>query len=177
MIDDYEVSRSSTAGEKCRLPSPAPPSLATFAIARVAYPTPPRSWLRTCDCDFVNLTKPPRRNPPGGFSYFPRLGRCLETSNNSVLMDKITMCSTVVICSWMTPRKKTILALAGCGLTNPQIAEYLGTNSKNVENQFSRICLKLDAANKTQAVVKALELGLLDHKLINFLAEEAATTV
>lgn len=47
------------------------------------------------------------------------------------------------------------------GLSNKQIGSKLGISDKTVRNHLSRIFKKLDAGNRTQAVMTAMKGGLL----------------
>src|ERR671921_721684 len=62
----------------------------------------------------------------------------------------------------LTPRELDVLRLMQLGRTNRQVAEELyisaGTAKRHVEN----IIGKLEVSDRTQAVVKALELGILE---------------
>jgi DNA-binding NarL/FixJ family response regulator len=46
------------------------------------------------------------------------------------------------------------------GLTNQQIAARLHLSAGTVRNHLGRLFPKLDAADRTQAAVRAVELGL-----------------
>ncbi|MFA5779365.1 MAG: response regulator transcription factor [Elusimicrobiota bacterium] len=61
----------------------------------------------------------------------------------------------------LTPREIEILELAKQGLINKEIAAQLHTTEKTVRNIFNNILQKLDAANRTQAVVKAIQSGII----------------
>ncbi len=62
----------------------------------------------------------------------------------------------------LTIRELEILQLLATGLTNPQIAEQLVIGSGTVKTHTLNIYRKLDVANRTQAIVRAQELGLLN---------------
>ena len=61
----------------------------------------------------------------------------------------------------LTPREIDVLRLLAAGLTNPQIAEQLVIGIGTVKTHTLNIYRKLDVANRTQAIVRARELGLL----------------
>ncbi len=61
----------------------------------------------------------------------------------------------------LTRREIEILRLIARGLTNPQIADELVIGAATVKTHTLNIYRKLDAANRTQAIVRAQELGLL----------------
>ena len=61
----------------------------------------------------------------------------------------------------LSNREINVLNLVARGLSNKQIAGKLGISDKTVRNHLSRIFRKLDAGNRTQAVMNAMKVGLL----------------
>lgn len=61
----------------------------------------------------------------------------------------------------LTPRETEVLRLMAAAYTNREIAEALGTAEGTVKIHVSNILAKLAARDRTQAVLKALELRLL----------------
>jgi DNA-binding NarL/FixJ family response regulator len=61
----------------------------------------------------------------------------------------------------LTPRELEVLALMKLGRTNRQIAEDLVISLGTAKNHVEHIIAKLGVSDRTQAVVKALELGIL----------------
>lgn len=61
----------------------------------------------------------------------------------------------------MTPREAEVLGLMAAAYTNREIADALGTAEGTVKIHVSNILSKLGARDRTQAVLSALELGLL----------------
>lgn len=61
----------------------------------------------------------------------------------------------------LTPREREILRLLAAGLSNREIADALGTSEGTVKNQTSSILGKLGVRDRTRAVLKALDLGLV----------------
>ena len=61
----------------------------------------------------------------------------------------------------LSSREINVLNLVARGLSNKQIATKLGISDKTVRNHLSRIFRKLDAGNRTQAVMNAMKVGLL----------------
>ena len=61
----------------------------------------------------------------------------------------------------LSSRELNVLSLVARGLSNKQIAIKLGISDKTVRNHLSRIFRKLDAGNRTQAVMNAMRVGLL----------------
>ncbi len=61
----------------------------------------------------------------------------------------------------LTPRETEILQLLAQGATNPQIAQELVVSPGTVKNHVRHIITKLEVSDRTQAAVRAVELGLL----------------
>jgi len=64
----------------------------------------------------------------------------------------------------LTNRERDVLALAGRGLTNQDIAEKLGISSRTVKCILHHACLKLRAHNRTQALLMAISKGCISIK-------------
>lgn len=64
--------------------------------------------------------------------------------------------------SHLTEREYEVIRLMVQGLKNPQIAEELFITLSTVKFHISMIFKKLNVATRTEAVVKVMELGLLD---------------
>jgi DNA-binding NarL/FixJ family response regulator len=62
----------------------------------------------------------------------------------------------------LTPRELEVLGLLKLGLSNRQIAEKLVVSRGTAKNHVEHIIQKLGVSDRTQAVVRALELGILD---------------
>ncbi len=62
----------------------------------------------------------------------------------------------------LTPREEEVLQLMKLGHTNRQIARELVVSPGTAKNHVEHIIQKLVVSDRTQAVVKALELGILD---------------
>ncbi len=61
----------------------------------------------------------------------------------------------------LTAREQEILGLIAAGMTNPQIAAQLVIGSGTVKTHTLNIYRKLEVANRTQAIVRAQEFGIL----------------
>ena len=61
----------------------------------------------------------------------------------------------------LTERELDVLRLMAAGRSNPEIAEELVVALGTVKAHTSSIYRKLDVRSRTEAVVKAAELGLL----------------
>jgi predicted ATPase/DNA-binding CsgD family transcriptional regulator len=68
---------------------------------------------------------------------------------------------------YLTGREREILRLMAEGMTNPQIAAQLVIGAGTVKTHTLNIYRKLEVANRTQAIVRAQELGLLPLTEIN----------
>jgi DNA-binding NarL/FixJ family response regulator len=61
----------------------------------------------------------------------------------------------------LTPRELEVLGLLATGQTNQQIAETLVISKGTVKVHVERIIRKLNVSDRTQAAVRAIEMGLL----------------
>jgi DNA-binding NarL/FixJ family response regulator len=61
----------------------------------------------------------------------------------------------------LTARETEVLRLLAQGQTNPQIARELVVSPGTVKNHVRDIIAKLGVSDRTQAAVRAMELGLL----------------
>jgi DNA-binding NarL/FixJ family response regulator len=61
----------------------------------------------------------------------------------------------------LTPRETEVLKLLAQGRTNYQIARCLGVGLSTVKKHVRYIITKLGVSDRTQAALKAVELGLL----------------
>ncbi len=62
----------------------------------------------------------------------------------------------------LSPRELEVLGLMRLGLTNPQIGRELFVSTRTAKNHVEHIMAKLGVSDRTQAVVRALELGILE---------------
>jgi len=63
---------------------------------------------------------------------------------------------------YLTERERHILRLLAAGRTNREIGTVIGLTSGTVKNQMSHILSKLNVTDRTQAAVRAVELGIVD---------------
>jgi len=61
----------------------------------------------------------------------------------------------------LTSREKEIIQLIAKGATNRAIAKTLFISEKTVKNHVTNIFRKLNAADRTEAVVKAMEKRII----------------
>ena len=62
----------------------------------------------------------------------------------------------------LTPRELEVLELMKLGLTNPEIGIELFIHPRTAKNHVEHIMAKLGVSDRTQAVVRALEQGILE---------------
>jgi DNA-binding NarL/FixJ family response regulator len=62
----------------------------------------------------------------------------------------------------LTPRELEVLGLMKLGRTNRQIAADLVISLGTAKNHVEHIIAKLGVSDRTQAVVRALELGIVE---------------
>jgi DNA-binding NarL/FixJ family response regulator len=67
----------------------------------------------------------------------------------------------------LSERELEVLSLAGRGLTNKAIALQLAISDRTVQNHLAHIFEKLQAASRTEAVMRAVSLGWLSQDLGN----------
>lgn len=61
----------------------------------------------------------------------------------------------------LTPREEEVLERLGKGMSNKDIARDLDLQEVTIKLHIRGICRKLEASNRTQAALKAYELGLI----------------
>lgn len=61
----------------------------------------------------------------------------------------------------ISPREKDVLDLLAAGFSNKEIARELGVSPNTVKTHVARLLEKLEANRRTQAILKARELGLV----------------
>ena len=61
----------------------------------------------------------------------------------------------------LTPKELEVLRLMSSGFSNQEIADALFRSTGTIKNQVSSILAKLDTRDRTRAVLKALELGVI----------------
>jgi len=62
----------------------------------------------------------------------------------------------------LTDRERQILRLVAAGRTNREIGAQIGLTAGTIKNQVARILSKLNVTDRTQAAVRAVELGLVE---------------
>jgi DNA-binding NarL/FixJ family response regulator len=61
----------------------------------------------------------------------------------------------------LTDREKTILRLLAGGYSNKEISDLLAISDGTVKNHISNLLSKLGVRDRTRAVLKAIDLGIL----------------
>ena len=61
----------------------------------------------------------------------------------------------------LTPREMDVLRLLAQGLPNRKIAARLDVNERTIKYHVSAILAKLEVSNRTEAVMRAAEQGLI----------------
>ncbi len=61
----------------------------------------------------------------------------------------------------ITPREEEVLQLIADGCSTPEVAEQLFISQKTVKNHLASIYRKLDARDRTQAVLQAVRMGIV----------------
>ena len=62
----------------------------------------------------------------------------------------------------ITPREAEVLRLLAQGRTNPQIAQDLAVSRGTVKIHVQNIISKLGVSDRTQAAVRAIEIGIFE---------------
>ncbi len=65
----------------------------------------------------------------------------------------------------LTPREMDVLKLLAEGLSNRKIGERLSISERTTKYHVAAILSKLEAANRTEAVMRAIERGLITLKI------------
>jgi DNA-binding NarL/FixJ family response regulator len=81
------------------------------------------------------------------------------------LISKLSSKETPALIEPLTDRELQILSLAGKGLTNKAIGVQLSISDRTVQNHLSNVFNKLQAESRTEAVMRAVSLGLISSNL------------
>ena len=97
---------------------------------------------------------------------FPDLVRAIRTvlAGDTVILhrsDDPKPGSALTIGPLLSDREEEVLSLVAAGLTNPEIAERLFISARTVKNHLSSIYDKLGVGDKTQALIRAVRLGIV----------------
>jgi DNA-binding NarL/FixJ family response regulator len=61
----------------------------------------------------------------------------------------------------LSPREREIVSLLGSGASNKEIADRLSLAEGTVKNHVTNILTKLDVRDRTQAALRARQLGIV----------------
>ena len=61
----------------------------------------------------------------------------------------------------LSPREEEVLQLIADGCSTPEVAQRLFISQKTVKNHLASIYQKLDARDRTQAVLQAVRMGIV----------------
>ncbi len=115
-----------------------------------------KGWLLK-DVSLERLTSAIRSIAAGGTSLEPviteRIMRALEKSNVAFEAAELP--------EPLTDREKTILRLLAGGYSNHEISELLNISDGTVKNHISSVLAKLGVRDRTRAVLKAIDHGLI----------------
>jgi DNA-binding CsgD family transcriptional regulator len=85
-----------------------------------------------------------------------------EASPRIEVMKQVSQTNTISFTDLgISKREYDVLLLLGKGLSNQEIADQLYVSMNTVKTHTSRIFEKLDVKNRTQAILKAQEMGLI----------------
>src|SRR5689334_7931581 len=103
---------------------------------------------------------------PGAFEIigeFPTLGaaRASHLSADAVILPALPASDRNGVTERLTAREVEVLGLLVEGLSNKAIAARLGISDQTVKFHVAAICGKLGAANRTDAVRRAIRQGLV----------------
>jgi DNA-binding NarL/FixJ family response regulator len=115
-----------------------------------------KGWLLK-DVSLERLTSAIRTLADGGTCIEPviteRIMRALTASNVAF--------ESAELPEALTDREKTILRLLAGGYSNREISDLLGITDGTVKNHISSVLAKLGVRDRTRAVLKAIDLGLI----------------
>jgi LuxR family maltose regulon positive regulatory protein len=94
-------------------------------------------------------------------AFLDRLLEAFEQAGQAVLPRSRRGTALPGLVVALSAREVEVLQLLAAGRSNPAIAEELVITLDTVKRHVTHILDKLDAANRTQAVARARELGLL----------------
>jgi DNA-binding NarL/FixJ family response regulator len=115
-----------------------------------------RGYLRK-DVTVETLVRAIRALAGGGTFFQPSLTEKLLGSARSLA----PTAPAEVVLEPLTPRETEVMRLVAGGYSNREIGEALGTTESTVKVQVSSILAKLGVRDRVQAVLRALEAGLL----------------
>jgi DNA-binding NarL/FixJ family response regulator len=91
----------------------------------------------------------------------------LDVNLTKILIAKLVGKTETTLVEPLSDRELQILTLTAKGSTNKAIAVQLGISDRTVQNHLSNIFQKLNAENRTEAVMQAVSCGLIAVDTIN----------
>lgn len=90
-------------------------------------------------------------------------GNCyVQAEVTAPLLDQVAGRVPSPVAPTLTGRERDVLGLVAAGYANKQIARQLTISEATVKTHLKDIFVRLAAANRAEAVARALQLGLLD---------------
>jgi two-component system response regulator DegU len=109
------------------------------------------------DCSTEEIAEAVRMAMNGDTAISPQLAatmldevRRLDLATDDVDEDRV-----------VTKREEEVLQLIADGCSTPEVAEQLYISQKTVKNHLASIYQKLDARDRTQAVLQAVRMGIV----------------
>lgn len=106
------------------------------------------------DISYQQLMTAIRAIAAGGTVFQPAITQRLLRAAGTVAADALPI-------EELTAREREVVRLMAGGYSNKEIAHALGTAEGTIKNQVSSILAKFGVRDRTRAVLKALEAGLL----------------
>jgi DNA-binding NarL/FixJ family response regulator len=107
----------------------------------------------TKDCSISEVAEAVRLAADGDVVLSPSLA--------ARMLDEVRQPMVAPSESLVTPREEQVLQLIADGCSTPEIAEQLFISQKTLKNHLASIYAKLDARDRTQAVLTAVRMGIV----------------
>jgi two-component system, NarL family, response regulator DegU len=106
----------------------------------------------TKDCSVAEVAEAVRMAANGDMALSPKLAELMLTEARSMDVGEDRL---------ITRREEEVLQLIADGLSTPEVAARLYISQKTVKNHLASIYEKLDARDRTQAVLLAVRMGIV----------------
>jgi DNA-binding NarL/FixJ family response regulator len=107
----------------------------------------------TKDVSMQDVVRTVHQAAGGDFALSPELA--------STILSELRIPDTTKATSPLTPREEEVLQLIADGLSTTEVAKHLFISGKTVKNHLASIYEKLDARDRTQAVLAAVRIGII----------------